>query len=326
MNASDGAIIQQWYTAEEAGCPGGTGACSVTPSTRSRSSGFGQWWVQTYNAVGNGPLSAEMDFTIFISHTDAYTKSLLHFDGADGGGTFIDEMGKFWTPAGNAVTKTDFKKFGTASSYFPGEGLYLSTPDSTDFHFGTGDFTIDFWVNTTSTSCGCIMANFNNGNYYGSTSIDFWMNSSHITWVPYYDGSHGINSTANINDGNWHHIAAVRSGTTFTLYVDGLHQGTGITGWNPTINGGGNPLAIGRDSAGSGGWYWTGHIDELRISKGIARWTADFTPPSAEYGSIRPPTRTWGRQRWYRRPDPSIRFGRPIPGMPFRARPGITCG
>ncbi len=66
---------------------------------------------------------------------------------------------------GNAVAKTNLEKFGTASGYFLGGGAYLSTPDSTDFHiYGTGDFTIDFWINTTSTS-GCIMANFNNGNH-----------------------------------------------------------------------------------------------------------------------------------------------------------------
>ena len=137
-------------------------------------------------------------------------------------------------------------------------------------------------INTTATS-GFIISNLDGGNIYNSPTIMFGQNGAKIDWYPAYDGSHKITSTATVNDGQWHHIGAVRKGTTFTLYVDGVHQGGEIVGWNPTINGTNQILRIGRD--GSGGWYWTGYIDELRISKGIARWTLDFAPPSAEYSA-----------------------------------------
>ena len=76
----------------------------------------------------------------------AFTKSLLHFDGADASTTFTDESGKTFTARGNAQLDTAQQKFGTASGLFDGTGDYIDTPDHADWFLGTGDFTIDFWV------------------------------------------------------------------------------------------------------------------------------------------------------------------------------------
>jgi hypothetical protein len=63
VNDSTGNKINQWYTAADAGCPAGTGNCSVTPMT-ALALGSGSWWIQTYNGAGFGPWSAPMDFTV----------------------------------------------------------------------------------------------------------------------------------------------------------------------------------------------------------------------------------------------------------------------
>jgi hypothetical protein len=64
VNDSTGNRINQWYTAADAGCPDGTGNCSVTPTT-ALAFGAGSWWVQTYNDAGVGPWSAGMAFTVY---------------------------------------------------------------------------------------------------------------------------------------------------------------------------------------------------------------------------------------------------------------------
>src|SRR5207247_10976701 len=63
VDDSSGGRIRQWYTATQAGCAGGTGACSLTPSVE-LTPGAGQWWIVTANASGNGPWSARMAFTV----------------------------------------------------------------------------------------------------------------------------------------------------------------------------------------------------------------------------------------------------------------------
>ena len=74
---------------------------------------------------------------------DAYTKSLLHFDGTDASTTFTDESGKTWTAHGNAQIDTAQSVFGGASGYFDGSGDYITTPDRADFDFDGQQFTSD---------------------------------------------------------------------------------------------------------------------------------------------------------------------------------------
>ena len=80
--------------------------------------------------------------------TDSFTKLLLHMDGADQGTDFPDASGTSKIVASaSTVTSTATQEFGTASGAFDGVGSLLSTPDSDDFFFNSGDFTIDSWIN-----------------------------------------------------------------------------------------------------------------------------------------------------------------------------------
>ena len=85
-----------------------------------------------------------------------------------------------------------------------------------------------------------------------------------------------INSGDEIADTNWHHIALVKDATVYKLYLDGTEIGTTTDASVDTFAG---ALRVGSDGTSA----FAGYIDELRISKGIARWTANFTPPTRAY-------------------------------------------
>jgi len=96
-------------------------------------------------------------------------------------------------------------------------------------------------------------------------------------------GSGLISSTA-ISDGEWHHVAVVRSGSTVDLYVDGVEEASATNSTSHDIA----RLHIGERFVGvgfsdTGHYYYDGHIDEFRITKGVARWTSNFTPPTSEH-------------------------------------------
>jgi len=209
---------------------------------------------------------------------------LLHGDDLSGSGFFFDEAGKIW---GSSAPQLDTvnKKFGAGSIKQLGVGIndsHLQTLTTPDIYFGTGDFTIDLWMRTTNTT-GAILDNLDSYNSYNSSSVDFWQNGVNVSWLPVYDGSHTINSSgATTNDGNWHHVALVRYGSVFTIYIDGQDRGhASYSGLNVIYSGGAVYLYLGRDGASS--WFWKGNIDELRIVKGIAKWTSAFTPPTIPY-------------------------------------------
>lgn len=204
----------------------------------------------------------------------------LRMDGTHGSTTFTDLKGKTVTPYGNASISSAISKFGQ-SAYFDGTGDYLTIPASTDFDFGSGNFTIEFWfyppTNVTS----------------GMNLISRWVASgSNLLWDIGIDNNNTIyyqvstsgayqagNSIGSSNNaftmGIWNHVAFVRNGSTFTLYVQGVSKATHTPG-AITLASGTTHVSIGRDGDGNRPFY--GYIDDLRITKGIARYTSSFTP------------------------------------------------
>jgi len=210
----------------------------------------------------------------------AYTKVLLHMDGPDDSTVFADSAGKVWTTHGNAHVDTAQSKFGGACGYFAGAGGYLSSPNSADFDFGTGNWTIDFWLYlggdqvATAIVSGCKSAG-------GKWAVDVRTDEKvMVTWL----GADKLLSDAAIPYLAWRHIAAVRNGNTATLYVNGVAQADNDDCTGDTIDSSGEGLVVGRLLTDTDNYYYNGYIDELRISKGIARWTANFTPPTRAYG------------------------------------------
>jgi len=210
---------------------------------------------------------------------DGYTKALLHFDLADASTTPIDESGKTWTravPSGTSEADTAAYKFGTASWKFAPHG-YIYADGSADFAFGTGDFTIDFQVYLTAIGNGPTFIDFRPSTSAGNY-ISIWQNNSKLNLE--VNGSNVITDTVNFPQNEWVHVAVARSGTSTKLFKGGVQV---ASTWTDSTN---YIVGANRPAVGNGynlSYGITGWIDELRISKGIARWTADFTPPIAAY-------------------------------------------
>jgi prepilin-type N-terminal cleavage/methylation domain-containing protein len=221
--------------------------------------------------------------------SDYNTKLLLHMNGAESGTIFTDSSlnNKNVTPT-NAVTTIGEKKFGSASGFFNGSS-YLSVDDSDDWDFGSGNFTIDFWIRyaalPSSTNSSHAVGQWNTSQQstifglYNDTGV-YKMRFVYSTTGSDSVGTNGSDTGIVID--TWYHIAYVRNGNTLTFYVNGVSKGTvdmtGITIYNST-----SFLGIGTDNVATPGSYVNGYLDELRISKGLSRWTTDFTPPTGGY-------------------------------------------
>ena len=224
---------------------------------------------------------------------DQYTKLLLHCDGADTSTTFTDSAAgsaaKTVTANGNAQVDTAQSKFGGASCLLDGTGDYLSIPTSTDFDFAAGDFTIDFWVRPNALSGHNGLVSINNAALTsGGWFIEFDNAGAPAAplraYFTYTDSTTSDTfATGGFSTGTWYHIAIVRSGSNFYMFVDGVQRGT----WSSakTVKDAPNGMVVGRGYTDSNSSYTNGWIEELRITKGIARWTAAFTPPTRAYGN-----------------------------------------
>lgn len=212
---------------------------------------------------------------------DAYTVALLHMDGADASTTFTDESGKSWTANGNAQIDTAQSKFGGASGLFDGTDS-VSSVDSADWDFGTADFSIDFWVRFNALPASGSAENFvwrdrtAGGQMIRVTVINV---AGTYTLRAALDNVAKNQTWSSPSTGTWYHIAITRSGTSLYHFIDGTQVGSTLTSSEniadtTALNVGGN----GTSAEGVNGW-----LDEVRISKGIARWTANFTPPTTAY-------------------------------------------
>lgn len=213
---------------------------------------------------------------------DEFTKLLLHCEGADTSTTFTDSSASAHTQTagGNAQVDTAQFKFGAASMLLDGTGDYVTSDGGADFAYGTGDFTIDFWARTNTAIAGnrVLFDHRPSGTeglyptiYHSATQLLYYTNSGNQ-----------ITSGAALSTGAWYHIALARSGTSTKLFIDGTQVGSTYSDSNNYINGTSRP-SIGIAGTDLSTAPWDGWFDEIRVSKGIARWTANFTPPTAAY-------------------------------------------
>lgn len=204
---------------------------------------------------------------------------LLHGDGADNGTVFTDNSPtpKTVTAYGNAKISTAQSKFGGASCNFPGSSTdYAIIPTSSDFAFGTGDFTIEAWLYIPTGISGSYAAICDiRATPQGNNSTLFKINSSRQ--LGYYSASE-INTTSSVPLATWTHVAICRSSGTTRLFIDGVLGATATDNDDKTSR----HCYIGRvyDNAHPA---FSGYIDDLRITKGVARYTESFTPPAAAF-------------------------------------------
>jgi len=213
--------------------------------------------------------------------------ALLHFDGAAGSTTFTDSCASpnTVTAHGAVQISTAHSKFG-ASGVFDGSS-YLTAPAAAPLNLTSGDFTIEGWFYTTSLTSGNMSMVDKDGvagTSYAQYDISVAPTGKLYAYLGGGDGtSHpgtGYNGTTTITLNAWHHFALVKSGSTCLGFLDGVQQWSGAA---PAMYEGGKPLYVGYQAGQPAAAYFHGYIDDLRITKGVARYTAPFTPPTAAF-------------------------------------------
>jgi hypothetical protein len=208
----------------------------------------------------------------------ANTSLLLNFTNAG----IVDATAKnTFETVGAARVSTALSKFGGSSLYFDGSGDYLKTPASQNFIFGSGNWTIELWVYLNATSRQGFAA-FGDG----AGSIVPWeigvgsAGKFRLLVQPVSASQIVIDGTTTPTTGTWYHIAGVRNGSTATLYVNGISEASSSALSTTALNTVADAVVIGSYSYG---FELNGYIDDLRITKGFARYTANFTPPTATF-------------------------------------------
>jgi hypothetical protein len=226
--------------------------------------------------------------------TDPYwsdVKLLMGFEGLDGSITtgFADESSAaHGTASGSPGTflhiSSARRKFGSSSLYLNGNSPYYG--DSNDWNFASGQFTVELWIWPTNAA---------NGNY--QFLVGQWLSAGNLGWVLYIDASghlgwntsttgsdnnFDITASSTISSSAWHHVAIDFDGSKYRLYADGTMVGSFST--PRTIFDSPDNLTIGSNSNITAYWYY-GNMDELRITKGVARYASDggYTVPTSAF-------------------------------------------
>jgi hypothetical protein len=229
---------------------------------------------------------------------------LLHMDGTNGSTTFVDSgpNAVTITAAGDAQISTTQSKFGGASAYFDGVGDSLFASSSTLFSF-SGDFTVEGWfyfsqVNQYNGATILISMNVLNAFQLGTEGNNIRLRFNGTLLIDY------ANTASNLLN-KWTHIAVTRKDSTVTLRVNG----TSVSSATSTASTSVSSISIGQQVNNAAFFhYFNGYIDDLRITKGIARYLANFTPPTAAYPDLYNPYTTLpvsGAALWLSAPQTS---------------------
>jgi hypothetical protein len=237
--------------------------------------------VANYISVQSGEWNESATWGTGGGGLDAYTVLLLDFeddpftDASDGGHT-INETG-------DVTRSSTQEQFGTYSAYFDGSS-HLEVPVHADWNFGNDDFTIDMWIYPTNLAAGSQVLYSQGENYNDLFNMFINSNGSIQGGREKPSGNYPVyfstSSAGLVSQDAWNHIALVRYGNDWRIYVDGVSATSDTVDYDYGVIG--SNAQIGTEFHGAFRYY--GYIDEFRISKGVARWQTGFSPPSAAYG------------------------------------------
>lgn len=222
-----------------------------------------------------------------------YVVSLLHFDGVNGSTIHTDVMGIPWTAWGGPTITTADSKFGGACASFDGNNDFLYVrSDAADFNFGNGEFCIEAWVKFTSVSGFDAIQSL----WYDNSTNRAYVLGRNGTALVANISTNGTTTTHLLNSGTgvvstgvWYHVALSRENNTslgfdtFRLFKDGVVVASVdiVNGEAISVPAGNVYVEIGDNFTGS--LDYTGLMDEMRVTKGAARYTGAFTPPTAPF-------------------------------------------
>lgn len=230
--------------------------------------------------ASGGTFYSELAFVDFAPRLpDAFAAQvvlLMHLDGNN-----IDVKGHTFTDVGTVGYAAG--KFGNALTLATGDSGLSSAISQADFAFGTSDFTIEGWIKLASGFAGgAMISQFDVG---ATPGWQIYVTNLGVPQFYHYvgGGSYPINPTGvDLRDGNWHHIAVSRSGTTLRMFVDGVMPTGGSVTNSANYGSSGLYLSIGYQRQGSARYPFRGGIDDVRLTK-AARYTANFTPPAGPF-------------------------------------------
>lgn len=214
-----------------------------------------------------------------------YSKVLgLHCDGTNGSTTFTDVKGKTVSVFGGAqISTAQYPSLTgkTSSAYFDGSGDYLTLANSSDFDFGSGDFTVRLFCRVNNLSS--VQYLIHRGDSTGYCAWEVYANSGKIGAAGSITGTSYawiIVPTNSLSNDTWYHVELVRSGTDVYLFIDGTlaASASSISG---SLMSHSTTVKIGSDR--SGDYQFAGYLSEIEIYKGLALHTSDFTAPTAPF-------------------------------------------
>ncbi|MDD4910207.1 MAG: SpvB/TcaC N-terminal domain-containing protein [Candidatus Omnitrophica bacterium] len=218
------------------------------------------------------------------ANPDSYTRLQLGFDGSQGDTFTFDDLGNPVAFSGNAYIDTQEQRFGSGSLLLDGkEGSYLSITDNEGWNFGSGDFTIDFWVKFNTMASSVTIAQQTDSDYKNLWYITLNPPAGNAGFSALSEGVYAgdfVGSGFNVTTDTWYHFAVVRDGSACRMFLNGA--ALNVTAYSPfgTMPDSNAPLKISVDMEGK--HHLDGRLDEFRVSKGIARWNSNFTPPGQE--------------------------------------------
>lgn len=207
---------------------------------------------------------------------DQYTQLMLHFDN-----NFKDSSQNNYSVTNSGVAFSNsiykFRQY-PYSAYFNGSASLV--PGTLSASFGTADFAIDMWVNTTlpgGSNYGIISNNHSSAvgvwKFFDPENLQFGIQGA-------FNDSFGVN----VADGNWHLIEVDRHLGVFYYFSDGVLVGTDSSYTSQACGIPGSNITIGSNIV-DGNIYYTGYIDELRITVGTYRHITNYIPPTSPYNS-----------------------------------------
>ena len=174
---------------------------------------------------------------------------------------------------------------GSGSMLFNGSTTALALGGQSNLAMATGDFTIEMWFYATGSAGTTVNLYDSTPNGGGVVAPQIYIIGSPWT-IRLYGGSAGplLDSNFAVSTNTWYHVAVTRSGTSTKIFVNGTQQGSTYTDINNYTNGASRP-AIGTWGSGSGNWF-SGYISNLRVVKGTALYTSNFTPSTTPLTAV----------------------------------------
>ena len=261
---------------------------TITPSTTEADAGTFTLTINATDGV-NGVVSTNTSITLqFQILNSNYTTLLATAVDTSDNSSFTDSSTNALTLSPiNAPTSSSFSPYrsGGYSTYFDGSGDYITAPSNTSFDFGTGDFTIETWINIPDVNSTWLA--FISRGYAQNGGWRLYKNNGNNNLRFYYtDGgttSYIQATTTGLTNNTWHHITVVRNSSTTKIYVDGVEKVSGTI--STSLNPGSYAVEVGAGVVTSS-FPITGYMTDVRIVKGTAVYTSTFTPPTKRLTAI----------------------------------------